>query len=99
MMGELTRNQTLWCYGASLEHRRIAFRVQNTKDGNHVIIDEVKYPIGKSLRKRSANFLVDFLMDLRILLNTKEGGFYCADKLIAQSSVLFLVPPKCRRKV
>jgi hypothetical protein len=88
----------LWCYGTSFDYSRIASRVQNTKDGNCIVINEVKYPIGKAFRKRSADFFVDFLMGLRVFLNTEEGGFYYAEELLAQSRVPVLVPAICRAR-
>jgi hypothetical protein len=70
-------------YGTSLDHSRIAPRMEHTEDENAVVIDEVKYPIGESLRKRSADFFVDLLMGLRVFLNAEKGGFYGAEKLLA----------------
>ena len=99
MVNDAEENLILWGYGTSFNQSRIASRVQNTKDENRIAINDVKYFIGKSLRKRSADFFVDFLVGLRIFLNAKEGGFHCAKKLLAQSSVLVLVPAIRRREV
>jgi len=73
--------------------------VQDTKNGNGVAIDKVKYPVGESLRKCSAYVVVYLLMDVRIFLNAEERSLYCAEKLIAQPRVLVLVPPICRRVI